>query len=579
MKQGFEFLDTESGFKFKLTGTSDVLPKDITVVIPDDVDGAVLATSKEVEDLRTKLTNGTITVRNTDTVGNKQASDFALADLSNVDLSGLNIGTGGNSEGYFNIGSYENNVTGAVPAVNNFIPFLSLESDLNTIDASQKIDNSTFLLKAGRTYKIEGGLISFTATSGTATTFFKLYNANTSEEIVLDKNTPLYSQTSAGTGLIRNFVPNFYYTPTVDVHLKLKVFSSTLVSCTNYQSVVVITEYMSKDLALKSVTINGKTFDSNNNIDLEGLSTLSGYSTQETLTENRWIDGKPIYRKVLTYDIGTTTPADDITILSGIADGELGWITDFKQLDTVNGIVSGTSSTNYLADTSEQRVYCSKNAATIYIKLSDGVASIAKCIYYITIEYTKTTDTAQSPIRLVGSGNGTAGLVSELPAMVGSEGKLLRVNQNGLLEWKKKYYLVKTNSSAVNYPYITTTNIVIDSKVTGDNECSANGVNGGFVAPENDVYTISGDYFNSVASHGNVSEIVISIFVNNLLQKKIFRAMSVGGSNKGFDFSVDLKLEANDVVTFQAWIWATSTTTNNALVVPANSLKFTLASK
>lgn len=53
MKQGFEFLDTESGYKFKLTGASDVLPKDITVVVPDDVDGAVLATSKEVEDLRT----------------------------------------------------------------------------------------------------------------------------------------------------------------------------------------------------------------------------------------------------------------------------------------------------------------------------------------------------------------------------------------------------------------------------------------------------------------------------------------------------------------------------------------------
>ncbi len=426
MKQGFEFLDTESGFKFKLTGTSDVLPKDITVVIPDDVDGAVLATSKEVEDLRTKLTNGTITVRNTDTVGNKQASDFALVDLSNVDLSGLNIGTGGNSEGYFNIGSYENNVTGAVPAVNNFIPFLSLESDLNTIDASQKIDNSTFLLKAGRTYKIEGGLISFTATSGTATTFFKLYNANTSEEIVLDKNTPLYSQTSAGTGLIRNFVPNFYYTPTVDVHLKLKVFSSTLVSCTNYQTLVIITEYMSKDLALKSVTINGKTFDENNNIDLEGISTLASYSTEETLTEKRWIDGKPIYRIVL----GDYTWAADDIIVPFDRDQE----TIVYKTYLINNIEEASSS-HYVSDTSEGRLGYISSSKTFVIQYYDGAAWAVGYKFKIILEYTKVSDTAESPVRLVGSGNGSSALVSELPAMVGNEGRLLKVNQNGQLEW------------------------------------------------------------------------------------------------------------------------------------------------
>ena len=433
MKQGFEFLDTESGYKFKLTGASDVLPKDITVVVPDDVDGAVLATSKEVEDLRTKLTNGTITVRNSDTVGNKQASEFALVDLSNVDLNGLNIGTGGNSEGYFNIGSYENNVTGAVPAVNNFIPFLSLESDLNTIDASQKIDNSTFLLKAGRTYKIEGGLISFTATSGTATTFFKLYNANTSEEIVLDKNTPLHSQTSVGTGLIRNFVPNFYYTPTVDVHLKLKVFSSTLVSCTNYQTLAIITEYMSKDLALKSVTINGKSFDNNNNIDLEGLSTLSSYNTTETLTEQRWIDGKPLYRKVITGTMAAS-PVDVIinTGLSGISN--TGHIMNTKIVQS-DGLVRSGASSYYISDTNECISYYNQVTGVITIYVSNSNASYANASYQIVLEYTKIVDTAQSPVRLVGSGNGTAGLVSELPAMVGSEGKLLRVNQNGLLEW------------------------------------------------------------------------------------------------------------------------------------------------
>ena len=570
MKQGFEFLDTESGYKFKLTGASDVLPKDITVVVPDDVDGAVLATSKEVEDLRTKLTNGTITVRNSDTVGNKQASEFALADLSNVDLNGLNIGTGGNSEGYFNIGSYENNVTGAVPAVNNFIPFLSLESDLNTIDASQKIDNSTFLLKAGRTYKIEGGLISFTATSGTATTFFKLYNANTSEEIVLDKNTPLYSQTSAGTGLIRNFVPNFYYTPTVDVHLKLKVFSSSLVSCTNYQTLAIITEYMSKDLALKSVTINGKSFDVNNNIDLEGLSTLSNYSTTEVLTEKRWIDGKPIYRIVLG---DYTWVADDI-----IVPFDRGQETIVYKTYLMNN-VEDASSSHYVSDTSEGRLAYIPSTKTFNIQYYDGAAWAVGYKFKIIVEYTKVSDTAESPVRLVGSGNGTAGIVSELPALTGSEGKLLRVNQNGLLEWKKSYFCSKTNAAAVSYAYNKTTNMVINSVVSGDNECSASGVNGGFNAPETGVYSISGDYLNGSPSHVNVTEIYLTVYVNSIVKKQFKKTQISGSTDKSFDFACDLKLEQGDLVTFQIYIWSNSSTVNNNLIVPANSMTFTMASK
>ena len=54
---------------------------------------------------------------------------------------------------------------------------------------------------------------------------------------------------------------------------------------------------------------------------------------------------------------------------------------------------------------------------------------------YIIIKYTKSTDTAQSPVRLVGSGNGTAGIVSELPSMTGQTNKNLMLDSNGLMTW------------------------------------------------------------------------------------------------------------------------------------------------
>ena len=506
--QGFEFLDTESGNKLRIQTTNDVLQQDVLIKF-QDTDGTV-ALSKDVEDLRSKLADGTIIVKNSEKLGDKQATEYALANLSNVDLQGLNIGSG-NSEGYFNVGDFELIVNGPVPALNSFIEYLTKSSNLNTIDASQKIDNSTFLLKAGRTYKIEGGLISFTATSGTATTFFKLYNANTSEEIVLDKNTPLYSQTSAGTGLIRNFVPNFYYTPTVDVHLKLQVTGSALVDCTYYTSSVTITEYISKDIALLGMKINGKSFDNNNNVDLEGISTLANNNTTETLTEKRWIDGKPIYRKIVNaglFNANTTVK----TVNHNIVDTDNCWVDESNSFALSADKAMCMPLNQYNTATNYTRVYLTTgNINLINSGNYNGFTA------YVSILYTKTSDTINSPVRLVGTGNGTAGIISELPALTGSEGKLLRVNQNGQLEWFDNSFVgcsvianVATNVAAGTNTLIKF-NDSVNCKVY-DTHNAFDFVNSKFIAPVTGYYEVIGKIGVATASYNRCN-----IYKNNVL--------------------------------------------------------------
>lgn len=557
MKQSFELLDTESGFKVSLETTNEVLSSDQLFKLPD-VANATLATTKNIADMVSDLNTGVLEPRSAKLLDGKQPSDFALNDLSNVDLQGLNIG--GNSPVMFNIAAFSVYTAGVLPTVGNNIPIFNSVGEFNTINPSQKIDSNTFLLKAGKTYKIEGGLNQVTAKAGFCTTLFKFFKASDNSVFNLDNSNGHFMGYVAGSTSFdfRDYKANGYITPTEDLYLRFQCTNNTLTSCTNYETEVVITEYMTNDIALATMKINGKSFDNNNNIDLEGLSTLSNYSTTETLTENRWIDGKPIYRKVFT---GLTAVAQSTWAIAA-------------NIPNLSGVVGG-----YGSYTTQGVIPLIMNISGIGVNIYSP-NTLLSAGWSLTVEYTKSTDTVSSPVRLVGSGNGTAGIVSELPALTGSEGKYLRVNPlSGLLEWKKKYFTTKTNSAAVNYNYNISTNMVIDSLTSGDTEASATGVNGGFVIPESGVYTISADYFHSSASHVNVAEIIINIFVNSVTQKRILRPQDLGGSNKGFDFSVDLKLNTGDVITFQTYIWATSATVSNNLVVPANGLHFTLASK
>ena len=420
MKQKFDLLDTESGFVLSIEGQTETLTKDITIVLPD-TDNATLATTKEVEDLRTKLVNGAITVRSSDFLGEHAASEFVLKTEAG------NLGSNGEIVKFGSFGSEPI----AIPAINSFVNFLSLVDNVGNLTG--KVDNTKFLLKAAHMYNIRGMISSFDATSGNLQLTYKFYSVATGLE-VYTPNVGLYMyNTPTGTAGIRNFEADGFVSPTEDVYLRLKVDANSTTGGSALTTRTTITEYASKDISLANFSINGKKFDVNNNVDLEGLSTLSGYNTTETLTEHRWIDGKPLYRKVITGTIAAS-PVDVIvnTGLSGISN--TGHIINTKIVQS-DGLVRSGASSYYISDTNECISYYNQVTGVITIYVSNSNASYANATYQIVLEYTKISDTASSPVRLVGSGNGTAGIVNELPALTGSEGKLLRVNQNGQLEW------------------------------------------------------------------------------------------------------------------------------------------------
>lgn len=102
----------------------------------------------------------------------------------------------------------------------------------------------------------------------------------------------------------------------------------------------------------------------------------NSYSTSETLTGKKWINNKPIYRKVVQITMTeqqTGTPTnisnlDIVTFFGGITDDGLPINFDFKNVFYIStfmdtGVIYNTCSSGYV----------DKHA-------------------YITIEYTKTTD-------------------------------------------------------------------------------------------------------------------------------------------------------------------------------------------
>lgn len=67
-----------------------------------------------------------------------------------------------------------------------------------------------------------------------------------------------------------------------------------------------------------------------NESEIDDLKTLTVYSTTETQTDKKWINNKPIYRKVIQLTPITTTNAD-VNTATGI--------TNMEDLISVNGLV------------------------------------------------------------------------------------------------------------------------------------------------------------------------------------------------------------------------------------------------
>lgn len=112
---------------------------------------------------------------------------------------------------------------------------------------------------------------------------------------------------------------------------------------------------------------------------LNTINENNSYSTEEHPTGAKWIDGKPIYERVIEYGDGTTALAQDtaITILDNVSIAKIiKW--------------SGTAVYDNNVD------YALPNNATIiynnHTNITYSEHAMQSKKLYITIEYTKTTD-------------------------------------------------------------------------------------------------------------------------------------------------------------------------------------------
>lgn len=112
------------------------------------------------------------------------------------------------------------------------------------------------------------------------------------------------------------------------------------------------------------------------------------YSTEEQLTGKRWTDGKPIYQKTVVIDTPSVT-GKDVTYPHGIENVDE--IIDGKTTYIRSDGISYTEPI-YISNSIVRA--CAFDATNIYITLQSMNISTIK----VTILYTKTTDTASSPV-------------------------------------------------------------------------------------------------------------------------------------------------------------------------------------
>ena len=117
----------------------------------------------------------------------------------------------------------------------------------------------------------------------------------------------------------------------------------------------------------------------------EAINRLSTYSTNEAVV-GKWIDDKPIYRKVLTGTWGQITAGSwnqvDIPFPN---------LDRLIKIDAIDIMESGGNQQPFLFDSADNN----KSQAFYYqgnIRIRCNNASQSNCSYHIIVEYTKTTD-------------------------------------------------------------------------------------------------------------------------------------------------------------------------------------------
>lgn len=120
----------------------------------------------------------------------------------------------------------------------------------------------------------------------------------------------------------------------------------------------------------------------------EKITDLTTYSTKEVKTGEKWIDGKPIYKKVFIFnnrELSINNPINHgisnlsvVVSLQGIFKDSNTFITFPYLYDTVNAM--------YLKATSTQIITAVPKGGSLSLSASSNRT------FYCTIEYTKTTD-------------------------------------------------------------------------------------------------------------------------------------------------------------------------------------------
>lgn len=138
----------------------------------------------------------------------------------------------------------------------------------------------------------------------------------------------------------------------------------------------------------QSVGVLGKILNlfSNSNKDTYSCDYLNNndtYSTNEIKTNKRWINGKPIYRKVITGNMSEGTKAHGIT--------------DLDTFTYIGGFFHNPNSGKYFAIPSVRPQYpeyaVGVFADNVNLLLERaGSAQSATHTFAVTLEYTKTTD-------------------------------------------------------------------------------------------------------------------------------------------------------------------------------------------
>ena len=118
-----------------------------------------------------------------------------------------------------------------------------------------------------------------------------------------------------------------------------------------------------------------------NTSDIQSIKDAEVYSTSETNTGKKWIDGKPIYRKVITSTLTST-------ITHGIA--------NINEIVNLKAVSYNPNSGKYFAVPSVRPSYSNyevglfADVSTISLEYGSGLPTTMT--FKIIMEYTKTTD-------------------------------------------------------------------------------------------------------------------------------------------------------------------------------------------